>query len=186
MKWRIIEQILYNEGCKEKVTWRQLRQVKRWSKSGLKLASLTTHQWKGQGYNCSLLRNKGSDTHIRLHSPGNLTRKMSTHNMSLETSKAYIQKSQRLAENGNSTLKGHALNIIYFESQHRGSSLKSTCVTCEGDSLTNFTACVRRTGICWNVLWEEKPGRHIFFSLLFYLVGLALVGTISDILQLLC
>ena len=130
--------------------------------------SVMTHKRKGY-CNCPSLRNKGSETHIRLHSPDNLTRKMSTHNMSLETSRAYIQKSQRATENGNSTLKGHALNLTYFESQHRGSTLKSTWATCEGVSLTNFTACDTRVRICWNILWEEKPGGHhfLFTSLLF-------------------
>lgn len=38
------------------------------------------------------------------------------------------------------------------KSQHRGSSLKNTWVTHEGDAFINFKVCDGGAGFCWNFL----------------------------------
>lgn len=62
-----------------------------------------------------------------------------------------------------------------FEFQYRGNHLKNIWVTCEGGPLTNFRACARIAGICWNVLqgqmhygyhstWPRVGGCHFWHS----------------------
>ena len=72
-----------------------------------------------------------------------------------------------------------------FESEHRGSSLKSTWVIHEGDALTNFRACARGAKYLLELsLRIEALAGDFFFLFSFYLAGPALVGTISHILHL--
>lgn len=50
------------------------------------------------------------------------------------------------------TLKGVTQKLTHSESQHNGSSLKSTRVVGEGESVTKFRACAEGAGIWWNFL----------------------------------
>lgn len=80
--------------------------------------------------------------------------------------------------NHDSALQGHTHNFTPSKSQCRGSSLNSTWVTHEGESLTDFRTHAKGTGICYNVLWGWKfwqASFFFFFLLPFHLPGLALV-----------
>lgn len=83
--------------------------------------------------------------------------------LALKTSKAYVQESQRSVGNHDSALQGHTHNFTPSKSQCRGSSLNSTWVTHEGESLTDFRTHAKGTGICYNVLWGWKFWQASFF-----------------------
>lgn len=80
------------------------------------------------------------------------------------------------------------------ESQHRGSSLKSTTVICEGETLPGFRVCAGGTGVCWDFLRVRDSGGYHFHHatltlhrfLPFHPAGLWRAGTISDTLHYPC
>lgn len=69
-----------------------------------------------------------------------------------------------------SALKGQAQYLIQADTQHRESSLKSARVL-HGDLLTNFRACVGKSGICKSLLQPCKYWKTPLFLSFFSLVG---------------
>lgn len=91
--------------------------------------------------------------------------------LALKTNEPYVQESQRAVGNQDSSLKRHVHSLTCSKSQCRGSSLKSTWVIHNGDSLTNFRAHARGAGICWNILCEWKCWKYHFPLFPFYVAG---------------
>lgn len=66
-----------------------------------------------------------------------------------------FSESQKATGYQDSALKGQAQYLIQADTQHRESSLKSARVL-HGDLLTNFRACVGKSGICRSLLQPWK------------------------------
>lgn len=108
---------------------------------------------------------RGSKPHTVFHSLGHLHWEDNPPwYLTLKTDRAYVWESCKPCQgNWDPIPKERLHNLTRFEPQCRSSSLKSTWITPKSDPLTNFRACARGTGICWNILQGQKQWQVPFF-----------------------
>lgn len=75
--------------------------------------------------------------------------------LSLKTSRANTQETQRAVGNWDSTLTGLGTDLLTLCPVQK-QQVESAETLREGDSLTNLKVSAREAGVCWNSLWRQR------------------------------